>query len=395
MGEWIRHQLGRRPWWMNAMLLFCACMALVYVPWDLFVKPVARRRGGLVRHPLPRLGGEAPRASALGGVRRRPGRLLAHAALDAPVGGGLRGADDASRWWSGRCSTWRALSRCVFAALARRRVRLDHAACCGARAACSSRRGARCSERYGDWALVTGASAGIGARVRARARAGRHLARARGAARAIGSRASRTSSRSSTASRRASSPATSPRPRAARVPRRRRRSRPRHPREQRGRRLRGPLRAPVGRAPRGDGAAQLRGAGGAHRGAPAAPAGARARRRDLHGLDGGLPAAAAARALRRDQGLRQPARRGALGRAARQRRRRARARARPDRDRVPGRPPASSRTRASPRPSVVRVGAARARAAAERGVGPVQLAARQRRDAAACRAACSRSSRSR
>lgn len=41
MGEWLRHQLGRRPWWMNAMMAFCAWMALVYVPWDLFVKPVA------------------------------------------------------------------------------------------------------------------------------------------------------------------------------------------------------------------------------------------------------------------------------------------------------------------------------------------------------------------
>ena len=41
MGEWIRHQWSRRPWWMNLMLLFCAWMALVYVPWDLFVKPAA------------------------------------------------------------------------------------------------------------------------------------------------------------------------------------------------------------------------------------------------------------------------------------------------------------------------------------------------------------------
>jgi short-subunit dehydrogenase len=40
MGEWLRHQLGRRPWWMNALMLFCAYMALFYVPWDLFVKPV-------------------------------------------------------------------------------------------------------------------------------------------------------------------------------------------------------------------------------------------------------------------------------------------------------------------------------------------------------------------
>ena len=41
MREWIQHQLGRRPWWMNLMLLFCVYMALVYVPWDLFMKPIA------------------------------------------------------------------------------------------------------------------------------------------------------------------------------------------------------------------------------------------------------------------------------------------------------------------------------------------------------------------
>jgi hypothetical protein len=41
MLEWIQHQLARRPGWMNLMLLFCAYMALVYVPRDLFLKPVA------------------------------------------------------------------------------------------------------------------------------------------------------------------------------------------------------------------------------------------------------------------------------------------------------------------------------------------------------------------
>ena len=37
--DWLREQWARRPWWMNLMLLFCAYMAVVYVPWDLFVKP--------------------------------------------------------------------------------------------------------------------------------------------------------------------------------------------------------------------------------------------------------------------------------------------------------------------------------------------------------------------
>ena len=39
MQVWLRHQLARRPWWMNALLLFCAFMAFIYVPWDLMMKP--------------------------------------------------------------------------------------------------------------------------------------------------------------------------------------------------------------------------------------------------------------------------------------------------------------------------------------------------------------------
>ncbi len=41
MSDWIRMQLGRRPTWMNALLLFCVYMTFVYMPWDLFVKPAA------------------------------------------------------------------------------------------------------------------------------------------------------------------------------------------------------------------------------------------------------------------------------------------------------------------------------------------------------------------
>jgi hypothetical protein len=39
--DWWREALGRRPWWMNGLMVFCGYMALVYMPWDLFVKPVA------------------------------------------------------------------------------------------------------------------------------------------------------------------------------------------------------------------------------------------------------------------------------------------------------------------------------------------------------------------
>lgn len=41
MDSWIRHQLSRRPGWMTVLMLFCAYMALFYMPWDLLVKPVA------------------------------------------------------------------------------------------------------------------------------------------------------------------------------------------------------------------------------------------------------------------------------------------------------------------------------------------------------------------
>jgi hypothetical protein len=37
--EWLRRELARRPWWMNALALFCTWMALVQVPKDLLTTP--------------------------------------------------------------------------------------------------------------------------------------------------------------------------------------------------------------------------------------------------------------------------------------------------------------------------------------------------------------------
>ncbi|MFK7916077.1 MAG: hypothetical protein AB8B93_19345 [Pseudomonadales bacterium] len=34
-------QWGRRPWWMQLLLAFCLYMTFVYMPFDLFIKPVA------------------------------------------------------------------------------------------------------------------------------------------------------------------------------------------------------------------------------------------------------------------------------------------------------------------------------------------------------------------
>jgi short-subunit dehydrogenase len=38
---WLRDHLDRRPAWMNAVMFFCAFATVVYVPWDFFLKPVA------------------------------------------------------------------------------------------------------------------------------------------------------------------------------------------------------------------------------------------------------------------------------------------------------------------------------------------------------------------
>ena len=31
-----------RPWWINALMLFCFFMTFIYVPWDLLVKPLEK-----------------------------------------------------------------------------------------------------------------------------------------------------------------------------------------------------------------------------------------------------------------------------------------------------------------------------------------------------------------
>ena len=37
----IRRTLAPRPWWMNLMWAFCLYMTFVYLPFDIFIKPVA------------------------------------------------------------------------------------------------------------------------------------------------------------------------------------------------------------------------------------------------------------------------------------------------------------------------------------------------------------------
>ncbi|MEB2345693.1 MAG: SDR family NAD(P)-dependent oxidoreductase [Deltaproteobacteria bacterium] len=176
MSDWLREAFGRRPVWMNALLLFCAYMAFVYVPWDFLAKPLAldeevwfgvRLHGGWAKATEP-LHLAIYAAGAYGFWHMRPwmwpwaavyAAQVAVAMLVWPLlyrdelGGGLA-----------RAALFGAISFTVFAALTialwRARERF---------------RGPRPSlrARYGEWALVTGASAGIGtAFARALAREG-------------------------------------------------------------------------------------------------------------------------------------------------------------------------------------------------------------------------------
>jgi short-subunit dehydrogenase len=41
MRDWLRALFAGRPWWMNALMVFSAYMAFVYCPWDVLAKPAA------------------------------------------------------------------------------------------------------------------------------------------------------------------------------------------------------------------------------------------------------------------------------------------------------------------------------------------------------------------
>ena len=161
MRAWLRDVLARRPWWMNALLGFCAYMTFVYMPFDFFLKPVGSDvevwfgvmlRGFAAKATEP-LHWAIYAAGAYGFWRMRPwlwpwaGLYAAQVAIGMAVWsvGHFGGAEGIAK---GAVS---ALPFGVLAvALLRARNRFQ-----------APRRPLR--EHYGEWALVTGASSGIGA----------------------------------------------------------------------------------------------------------------------------------------------------------------------------------------------------------------------------------------
>ncbi|MBI1815322.1 MAG: SDR family oxidoreductase [Deltaproteobacteria bacterium] len=161
MAQWWRERLKQRPWWMNALMLFCAYLAVIHIPWDFFVKPAAqdaeawfgillRGRWAKVTEPLH---WAIYAAGAFGFWRMRAWMWPWAAVYAGQVAfgmlvwnvvyvGGARG------WLTGLLSL--VPFGVLTSALWRERDRFGR-----------PRQSLR--ERYGDWALITGASAGIGA----------------------------------------------------------------------------------------------------------------------------------------------------------------------------------------------------------------------------------------
>lgn len=41
MNDWLRDLFRDRPVWINALMIFSSYMAFIYMPWDIFWKPVS------------------------------------------------------------------------------------------------------------------------------------------------------------------------------------------------------------------------------------------------------------------------------------------------------------------------------------------------------------------
>ncbi len=171
MRNWWRARLGLRPWWMNALMFFCAYMAIVYMPWDFFAKPVQQDEEiwfgfmlyGWAAKTTEPLHWAIYAAGAYGFWRMRSWMWPWAAVYSAQVAiamlvwsllyrGGLSG------WFVGLVSfaLLAALTRVLWRA--RDQFKWERAPL---------------PERYGEWALITGASSGIGAEfARALAREG-------------------------------------------------------------------------------------------------------------------------------------------------------------------------------------------------------------------------------
>ncbi|MBW2417168.1 MAG: SDR family NAD(P)-dependent oxidoreductase [Deltaproteobacteria bacterium] len=161
MNDWLRDVFHDRPVWINALMVFSAYMAFVYMPWDIFWKPVSHDEevwfGILFTGWSAKLGALAHwfvyAAATYGFRRRRPWMRIWGPLYSAQVAFGML-VWNVLYWgsWTGwivgliGALPFAALTLALFGAHEYFRDPRPHL-----------------RERYGDWALVTGATAGIGA----------------------------------------------------------------------------------------------------------------------------------------------------------------------------------------------------------------------------------------
>jgi len=161
MSEWLHDVFRDRPWWMNAVMVFCAYMAFVYLPWDIFWKPVGRDEEvwfgflftGVWAKVLAIPHWFIYAAGAYGFRRRRHWMGIAAPLYLAQVTIGML-------VWP--IIHYGGLTGIVLGLIAMVPFALITMAFWNARDHFNPDR-VSLRDRYGDWALVTGASAGIGA----------------------------------------------------------------------------------------------------------------------------------------------------------------------------------------------------------------------------------------
>lgn len=160
MRDWLRDVFRDRPAWMNALMVFCAYMTFIYLPWDFFWKPVAEDQevwfGYMFTGWAAKLM-EIPHffvyACAVYGFRRRRPWMCTWAPVYvAQIAIGML------IWNIGHLGSW---TGWVVGFIGAAPFILLAIALADAREYFSDlRRPLR--ERYGEWALITGASGGIG-----------------------------------------------------------------------------------------------------------------------------------------------------------------------------------------------------------------------------------------
>ncbi len=161
MRDWLQDAFQNRPAWMNALMVFCAYMTFIYLPWDFFWKPVAEDQEVWFGYMftgwaakvmvLPHFFVYA--AAAYGFRRRRPWMCTWAPVYVAQIAIGML-VWNVVHWgsWTGWLVGF--LGAVPFILLA--------IALADAQEFFSDLR-PTWRERYGEWAVVTGASAGIGA----------------------------------------------------------------------------------------------------------------------------------------------------------------------------------------------------------------------------------------